>query len=575
MGASHSKKVRELHAELEKSKEVNARLRGHLTHERTSAHISSRHLMARQVSDPRWDEKAFADWLLLNEDGQYAICLVRVGYLRRLAHSGGSVQRRSDIPQEAKVYGPPPKGAQIFVVSAPYLSPDKHDPRGDMLRQLFRVLDSSGSDGECEANNRDVVFWYPLSIHQKPFASALHEKLHDMAVDEIFRIHTLTTVRRVILPHFPTWKLKISPKVTAFGKGWMMFENTLGAYCQQIVNSYEKEVKEGLDPTRLSSPEKLFQHELLFEQEKDREIAFSELQRACAMMTPVPRDADGFSAFCTNADIAWLTVGYVKELARRGGPFPRRQELDRRPENSIVGVVPPGRKFVVSHCWESEFHPSPSGKQFQLLVAELKKLGASDTDHVFYDYCSLFQVSREMRCDAYFKANGGSAHREYGKVWYTLSGRQPFQERCFRNALWEMGRLYSFSECEVVVIPDVASAESFPGGPDMWGITNPDAYERRGWCVAEYSIARRCGRIKNKDNPNVLAIEAWREWPETVGEYAAMMEETGEREISFTWSGDREVVKYNFFKMCFSPLGRSSGSDAREDQEREEKRVAA
>ena len=34
-----------------------------------------------------------------------------------------------------------------------------------------------------------------------------------------------------------------------------------------------------------------------------------------------------------------------------------------------------------------------------------------------------------------------------------------------------------------------------------------------------------------------------------------MMEETGEREISFTWSGDREVVKYNFYKMCFSLFG--------------------
>jgi hypothetical protein len=34
-----------------------------------------------------------------------------------------------------------------------------------------------------------------------------------------------------------------------------------------------------------------------------------------------------------------------------------------------------------------------------------------------------------------------------------------------------------------------------------------------------------------------------------------MMEETGEREVSFTCKGDREVVKYNFFKMCFNMLG--------------------
>jgi hypothetical protein len=555
MGTSHSKNVLDLKAELEESKKVNSRLRGHLhlTRERLTANMASH--LALQGGDPRWDEHAFAEWLLLNKEGHYAICLVRVGYLRRLAHSGGSVQRRGDIPKEAKVYGLPPERSQIFVVSAPYLSSDEHDPRGDMLRQLIQVLDSSGSDGERQANNRDVVFWYPLSMHQRPFSSSLQEELHDQAVEDIFRIHTFSTVRRVILPHVPSWKLKKSPAFTAFRKGWLMFENILGAYCQQIVNSYEPKVKEGLDPTRLSGAEQLFRHELTFQVEKDRMIALSELQRACAMMTPVPRDDEGFRAFCINADIAWLTVGYVRELAGRGGPFPRRQELDRRPESSVVGVVPPGRKFVVSHCWESEFHPSPSGKQFLLLIAELDKLGASDTDHVFYDYCSLFQASLEMRSDAYFKANGGSAHREYGQVWYTLSGRAPFQERCFRNALWEMGRLYSFKGCEVVVIPDISSPETFPGGPEMWGFTNTDAYERRGWCVAEYSIARLCGRIKNGGNPKVRAIDAWRKWPETVSEYATMMEETGEREVSFTCKGDREVVKYNFFKMCFNMLG--------------------
>ena len=95
----------------------------------------------------------------------------------------------------------------------------------------------------------------------------------------------------------------------------------------------------------------------------------------------------------------------------------------------------------------------------------------------------------------------------------------------------------------------------------MWGFTNLDSYDRRGWCVAEYSIARRCGRIKNRDNPKVCDIEICRSWPETVAEYATMMEETGEHEISFTQSGDREVVKYNFFKMCFSLLGgRASAS---------------
>ena len=83
MGTSHSKNVLDLKAELDKTKKVNSRLRGHLTRERKTANMASQ--LALQGGDPRWDEHAFAEWLLLNKEGHYAICLVRIGYLRRSA----------------------------------------------------------------------------------------------------------------------------------------------------------------------------------------------------------------------------------------------------------------------------------------------------------------------------------------------------------------------------------------------------------------------------------------------------------------------------------------------------------
>ena len=66
---------------------INARLRGHLLRERTLPSVPA----ALEVSDPRWDQAGFDAWASMNEDGIHAVCFVRVGYLRRLAHSGGNV----------------------------------------------------------------------------------------------------------------------------------------------------------------------------------------------------------------------------------------------------------------------------------------------------------------------------------------------------------------------------------------------------------------------------------------------------------------------------------------------------
>jgi hypothetical protein len=61
---------------------------------------------------------------------------------------------------------------------------------------------------------------------------------------------------------------------------------------------------------------------------------------------------------------------YMMEIAERGGPCPRRQDLDQ--SRLVVGKQPAGRKLVVSHGWESEQHPCPSGTRLKRLANELR-----------------------------------------------------------------------------------------------------------------------------------------------------------------------------------------------------------
>lgn len=52
-----------------------------------------------------------------------------------------------------------------------------------------------------------------------------------------------------------------------------------------------------------------------------------------------------------------------------------------------------------------------------------------------------------------------------------------------------------------------------------WGIYNPEAYNTRGWCCSEYSIARFTSRIVRSVDPQRLQeIEDSRRWPSTVTE---------------------------------------------------------
>ena len=88
-----------------------------------------------------------------------------------------------------------------------------------------------------------------------------------------------------------------------------------------------------------------------------------------------------------------------------------------------------------------------------------------------------------------------------------------------------------------------------------WGAINTEPYERRGWCCSEYSIARFTGRIVERLRPAELReIEASRRWPSSVSEYDEMMQPSAHPRVSFTFNGDRDVVKFIFYRICFGLL---------------------
>ena len=54
----------------------------------------------------------------------------------------------------------------------------------------------------------------------------------------------------------------------------------------------------------------------------------------------------------------------------------------------------------------------------------------------------------------------------------------------------------------------------------------------------------------------VQVVEAARAWPDDVTAYAAMMDEASVQPVAFTKRGDREAVRFNFFKYAYA-LGES------------------
>lgn len=598
----------------------------------SAEHGKSSHRTFHTTNDQRWDEDGFYDGLgTPAEGGQYPVAWVKAGYVRRLARCKGVLARRQELPEGALHVGVPPDNVELFSVSSCWLSPAHSDPEGSKVAELAALLDREGAD------DHDLIFWDWCSMHQKDPAlfaleasdaqrsgrvtgerqrtyeqdrvimrahtshqhgpsaymasrNAAETAAFGMALRMMTRMYAFSRMRVIVLPRTPPGM------PTYIDRGWTTFEAIIASYCSRLVYSrgpgnedVEKMMAEIIEPERVMRPELLLK-KAKFTNDADASVVVEILAGTLGSMPAIPRDAIGFEQFCASARIAWLRVATVKAFAERPGPFPRRQELPAG--GYVVGAPPSGsRKFVVSHGWESEVHPSPSGYKMQRLAEILVAAEASDDDCVFFDFCSNAQEAkmgrvygadepfvgappRSATAEAYFQHNGVAF----------ISGRTHTEDAAFRYAMWDMGRLYAYQECEIIIIPDLLPLASFPaqssptsmasGHADAWGVENSTPYEFRGWCCSEFATALASSpdprkRIKNYDDPSVQRVLKSRPWPTTVPEYAAMMKHTRRDDpeenaklglvfdpklgVDFTAKGDRLVVKYNFFKMTFDP----------------------
>ena len=204
-------------------------------------------------------------------------------------------------------------------------------------------------------------------------------------------------------------------------------------------------------------------------------------------MPAAKEDSTGFNVVCEQSGIRWVRVWFIHELASRGGPAPRCQDM---PYGSFLeGRVPVGvRHYVVSHSWAANRHFDPSGEKLRDLAKILERLGAQDNDVAFLDYMSLTQAGGWVPM-AYLQYNPGARrHAEaYGlrvgvnieenpvdqePDMVRLSGRSDAQERRFRFALFETTRLYAFRDPSgptVIVLPRIEPVERFPDRSDHLG----------------------------------------------------------------------------------------------------------
>ena len=90
-----------------------------------------------------------------------------------------------------------------------------------------------------------------------------------------------------------------------------------------------------------------------------------------------------------------------------------------------------------------------------------------------------------------------------------------------------------------------------------WGFAKSVPYTSGGWTCTEYSVARMNGTIANAHHADVRAVEAARAWPNDCAAFAEMMDEAKpEAElVAFTNKGDREAVRFNYYKYCYGFSG--------------------
>ena len=526
--------------------------------------------LATEERDPRWD---IAGFNAAFEELQ--IGSVRVGYLRKFCHTGGELPRRSMLSVNETTFhlGAPPAGVQLYAVDYCWYSRQKpEDPERTRLKKLVEVLDKDG------AFDDDLVFWDWASVWMLNDHDTEHDSLRQKQITAwASYCSTHFRIKMIIIPDAPLSAERA--ETSYFERLWCLHGFSVSTFTQRIVNSANPIVSAHMTPEWLMNTSSKL-NDAACTVEADRKGIMSVRATLAHRMPPARTDAKGFQTVCRVANFRWVLVSFVHQLAERGGPAPRRQEL---PAGSYIeGIVPIDRQpWVVSYAWASVQHFSPSGAKIKELSSALRALGAAMTDVVFLDHMSLWQTGRELP-QAYAVQNGvidQMVDYRYGRV--KQADMTKGQEKEMRFALYESTRLYAFAGgklpngrlvpgCKVLVLPRIEVPESFPDCGEIttalnefchppreeklsaWGFCKSLKYHQGGWTCAEYSVARKNGTIANASHEDVREVEIAREWPDDVAAYALMMDEASEKPVAFTRKGDREAVRFNFFKYVYS-----------------------
>ncbi len=523
------------------------------------------HAVPVEERDPRWDIAGFDEAF-----AKLDIAWVKVGYLRQLWVEQAVITRRRETPADAYHIGAPPQTVQLYCFDYRWASKLHADPERTRLKLLVEALDNDA------AFDDDLVLWDWASIwllNDEDKDAALHTAQSEAWV---WFANTHFRIKTVCLPDAP---LTEERKGGYYDSMWCLHGFSMSAFTQRIVNSSRPAVSSHMTPEWLLQTEEKLAGAFCV-READRSIVSEVRAKLKRRMLPARTDAVGFRTVCKVANFRWVLVSFVHALAERGGPAPRRQEMP--PGTYTDGAVPPGRTpWVVSYGWASVEHFSPSGAKMCELSAALRERGAADDDVVFLDHMSLWQRGRTLP-QAYAVANGAVERMvdyRYGRV--TQGDMTKTQEKEMRFALYESTRLYAFAGgvlptgervrgCRVLVLPNVEPPESFPEHGELvlrtntfchpprrelesaWGFCKSLSYHEGGWTCAEYSVARKNGTIANADDPEVARVEAARAWPDDVTAYAEMMDEESDAPVAFTKRGDREAVRFNFFKYVYA-----------------------
>ena len=528
-----------------------------------------------RLLDPRWDVSGF------NQAAEACkLAWVRVGYLRELKELGKPVPFQQLAPDGALWIGAPPPDVQLYAISpftwlGDYENKDMNvnrlpthnervhsDPDGFLLCRMVEYLNQDG------AFDDDLVMF--MQISARCFTPTEGDRMMKQAFSGRFSIFINTHYRLKCVPILEVPEGYEGESVIE--KLWGIHEFFLAAYCQRIVNSSSPLVKPNLTPEKLRSAQEQVKTNTLAT-ESDRELILRLRRDAFGRMPPARDDAVGFQTVCEQSGFRWVRVWFIQELASRGGPAPRCQDL---PYGAYAeGRVPEGqRHYVVSHGWAAHLHFDPSGGKLRDLAAVLTRLGAAPNDVVFVDFMSLTQAGGWVP-KTYLSFNQVARRHvveEDGEM-VKLSGRTDKQERRFRFALFETTRLYAYrppSGPSVIILPDIEGPERFPEPGEItweantvcqpprqekrsaWGFSKSIAYEDAGWPCAEYAVSRMNRTIANGDDAPVKKVEAARTWPEDVEAYAELMDEEATKPVAFTKKGDREAVRFNFYKYSYS-----------------------